>query len=149
MPCTFIILTQLIFWLVLSMSCIYDSHLVLYLWQKSFKFQVHYGGKAVVWILDQGILGRMAFIGDKINVWGPSLLLYLYDCLLFTNCRPSEASSPPSKLRRNASASANISNLVSQSTPANPGFLPKKFFLLKIPDWYVGLQESSGNSVMC
>ncbi|KAG6633994.1 hypothetical protein CIPAW_12G087700 [Carya illinoinensis] len=34
--------------------------------------------------------------------------------------RPSEASSPPSKLRRNASASANISNLVSQSTPANP-----------------------------
>ncbi|XP_040989279.1 uncharacterized protein LOC121236861 isoform X2 [Juglans microcarpa x Juglans regia] len=39
--------------------------------------------------------------------------------------RPSEASSHPSKLRRNASASANISNLASQSTPANPAPLKR------------------------
>ncbi|KAK4601440.1 hypothetical protein RGQ29_010839 [Quercus rubra] len=39
--------------------------------------------------------------------------------------RPTEGSSLPSKLRRNASASANISSLVSQSTSTNPGPLKR------------------------
>ncbi|KAK7822252.1 uncharacterized protein LOC112034429 [Quercus suber] len=39
--------------------------------------------------------------------------------------RPTEGSSLPSKLRRNSSASANISSLVSQSTSTNPGPLKR------------------------
>ena len=57
--------------------------------------------------------------------------------------RPTEGSSLPSKLRRNASASANISSLVSQSTSTNPGFAT-----IYIPDHYVILQESTGNNVV-
>ncbi|KAE8055422.1 hypothetical protein FH972_012262 [Carpinus fangiana] len=42
-----------------------------------------------------------------------------------SSCRPTEGSCYPPKLRRNASASANISNLTSQSTPANPAPLKR------------------------
>lgn len=43
-------------------------------------------------------------------------------CLVL-NLRSAEGLSNPPKIRRNVSASANISNLASQSVAANPGFL--------------------------
>jgi hypothetical protein len=60
----------------------------------------------------------------------PSLYFFVFlIIILFTSCRPTEGSCYPPKLRRNVSASANISNLTSQSTPANPGFLNKGIYL--------------------
>lgn len=70
------------------------------------------------------------------NFLDPTAEHYLYTnwcfgvCLIL-NLRSTEGLSNPPKLRRNVSASANISNLASQSVITNPGFLdftgfPKK-----------------------
>lgn len=122
-------LIKLIFWL-------YWLYRVLILWSISDKevlFQVHYGDRAVWRILVQGMVGWMFLVDDRRHALVPSLFLYLWNYISFSNCRPTDGSSYPPKLRRHASASANISNLISQNTSANPGF-PKKINLLKIPD---------------
>lgn len=74
-----------------------------------------YEGKAVVWILYQGIWSQI-FLDMSHGIKFP---IHFLTVSCFCNCRAMESSNPP-KLRRNASASANISNLASQG-PANPG----------------------------